>query len=156
MLFDLVVDLPLGVLDGVYDFVADIRGVVLGDVSPIVGGLLGSIFHIAPRLLGCALQLVGYALVGQILVSDSFTNFFFHTAGNLIDFSAYLFFVHENAPVIRLVPNGPAEFGNRLARLSSVAVSEGGTPSTDELNQENYQCYDQQNMDVRADSVKTH
>src|ERR1700733_2876637 len=93
-----VVDLLVGLLLQLGNFVGELSAICIRRVFgfgglTVVRGACG-IFHVAPRLLRRALYLVGYALIGELLVADCLTYLLFCLADTLIEFSRYAVLIH--------------------------------------------------------------
>src|SRR6187402_3655124 len=87
---NLVVDLLFDVLHLVDDAVACVAGGGFMLTLRLVGIRLRRVLHVAPGLLGCALYLVGHALVRDAIIAKGVPGLFFHFANCLIDLTADL------------------------------------------------------------------
>jgi hypothetical protein len=96
------IDPVIDVLANIIDFLANSGTRVIR--SELRLGLVtirrnsGCILYVAPRLFGGALYLVGYALIGQLLVAYGFTNALFDASRYLLHLAGHLILIHDLSP----------------------------------------------------------
>src|ERR1700681_1695712 len=105
----LVLLLGLVGIDPVIDVLANIADFLANSSTSILRSELrlclvairrnsGCILYVAPRLLGGALYLVGYALIGHLLVAYGFTHALFNASRYLLHLAAHLILIHLLSP----------------------------------------------------------
>src|ERR1700677_4056964 len=119
---DLLVNLFFGVLHRLTDFVPPLVHLVGCGVLVRLLHFFGSVFSVAPSLLGRALGLIRNPLIGQFVVADSFSNRLLYLSNCLLNLARNLILIHCCSPCRR-------ECG-LLLRVAAVPLAESNTVVT--------------------------